>query len=45
MSQAGEDEAGTWNGEEGQGRQIQEEEGLGLVTDLCGSWVGGSRQG
>lgn len=43
MSQAGEDEAGTWNGEEG--RQIQEEEGLGLVADLCGSWVGGSRQG
>lgn len=37
MSQAGEDEAGTWNGEERQAMRIQEEKGQDLVNDLCGS--------
>lgn len=41
MSQAGEDEAGTWNVEERQGRWIQEEQGEDLVTDLRGSRVEG----
>lgn len=45
MSHSGEDEPGTWNGEEGQRKRIQEEEGLGLVTDLQGCGVGGGRQG
>lgn len=41
MSQAGEDEAGTWNVEERQGRWIQEEQGEDLLTDLRGSRVEG----
>lgn len=37
MSQAGGDEAGTWNVEEKRGRWIQEEQGEDLVADLRGS--------